>query len=237
MFNAKRPHLHHMEFAPFVSKNSFFSLLWAALLLVFCGCGASEDPAAGERLKAGGAIVQKYNDQIVGLNTTRQPITAETAADIAALGNLKNIDFTASELDDDILAAAVGGLNPVSLVLNETAVTDRGIAATSGFSRVEALFLRDTAVGDEAMKTIGKLSTLTELDLTGTKITNDGLAHLAGLNNLKRLIAGSTAIDDAGMENLKSLTALSKLEVPETGVTPAGVKSLGSAIPGIVIQQ
>ena len=237
MLNAKRNYLHHMDFDVFVSKKSRLSLIWVVCLVIFCGCGPSEDPAAGERLKAGGAIVQKYNDQVVGLNTTRQPITAETAADIAALGNLKNIDFTASELDDEILTAAVSGLNPVSLVLNETAVTDQGISAVSGFRRVEALFLRDTAVGDEAMKVVGKLSTLTELDLTGTKNTNDGLAHLGGLTNLKRLIVGSTAIDDAGMENLKSLSGLSKLEVPETGVTPAGVKSLSTAIPGIVIQQ
>lgn len=209
-------------------------------LLVMCltGCGpGADDPAAVSRIKSAGMLTMKQNDQVYQIKGLKQPITPELASDIASLGHLKNIDFGASELTDELFAAAVGNLDPISVVLSNTAITDSGLSAMAGYGRVEAIFLRDTHIGDAGLKAIAGLRSLTEIDLTGTRITGDGLAHLKGLTNLKRLIVDKTAVDDAGLEHLKNLTSLSKLEVRETAVTPEGVKSVSGAIPGLLVEQ
>lgn len=213
------------------------NLIVAVLLATLVGCGGpGTDPAAVDRLKKAGLIVLAQNKEAYGLNTARQAITAETAADIAKLGDLKNLDFTASDMTDEIFTTAVQNFKPVSVVLNDTKLTAKGLSAISG-SRVEAIFLRNTAVGDEALSVIGKLSTLTELNLDGTQITNAGLSDLSGLSNLKRLIINNTSIDDAGLMNLKSLTTLAKIDAKGSSITPDGAKALSDAIPGLLIEQ
>ena len=82
-----------------VSAGGF--CLGLAALAVMAGCsGGTDDPAALQRLKDAGVIVLSDKGQAYLVNTSRQPLTAEAAENIAALPNLKNLDFTASELND-----------------------------------------------------------------------------------------------------------------------------------------
>lgn len=221
---------------PFSQCNFAKVILLTVLIATLAGCGASEDPAAAERLKSAGAITMKAEGKIYQV-IVNQKMTPEIAADIAKLGNLKNLNFRAAQLDDDLLATAVSSLNPVSIVLTDTAVTDVGMAAMAGYSRIEAIFLTNTAITDEGLKPLGKLASLAELNLDNTQITDDGLTHLAGLSKLKRLVLNNTSIGDAGLEEIHSLTELSKLDAANTQITPAGIKALTTAIPGLVVAQ
>jgi len=211
-------------------------LLLGFIALIGCGPGA-DDPAAVDRLKAAGMLPMKQNDQVYQIKGLMKPLTEETAADIASLAGLKLVDFSASELTDELFSKAASKLNPVSVVLSETAISDTGLQAMSGYRRIEAVFIRNTSITDAGLQTIGGLTSLMELDLTGTKITSAGLTHLSGLKNLKRLILDKTAVDDSGLDSLKSLSKLAVLEVRETGVTNEGASALGAAIDGLSIDR
>lgn len=217
-------------------QQRFLLLVGFAALVIGCGPGA-DDPAAVDRLKAAGMLPMKQNDQVYQIKGLMQPLTEEAAIDIASLSGLKLVDFSASELTDELFTKAAGKLNPVSVVLSETAISDTGLEAMSGYRRIEAVFVRNTGITDAGLQTIGGLTSLMELDLTGTKITSAGLTHLSGLKNLKRLILDKTAVDDSGLDSLKSLSKLAVLEVRETGVTNEGASALGAAIDGLSIER
>lgn len=206
--------------------------LLVLLALLAVGCGPSEDPAAFDRLKKANAILMKSEGKTYQV-IPNQKITNEIAEDIAKLGHLKNLNFKGSELTDDTFTTAVSGLNPISVVLDDTAITDAGIPAMKGYSRIEAIFLKNAAITDESLKTIGRLKSLAELNLDGTKITSEGLASLTGLSNLKRLVLNNTALDDAGLEKLAPMSNLGKVDVANTSVTADGIRALQKAIPGL----
>ncbi len=212
------------------------SMLLCLLTLLAIGCGASEDPAAVSRLKAANVTVMQNGGKSYQIIVS-QELTDELAGDVAKLGHLKNLNFSNAKLSDAAFVKAVNGLEPISVVLNKTPITDEGVKGMSGFSRIEAIFLTNTEVTSEALKTIGKLNSLLELNIDNTKVTDDGLAQLTGLSNLKVLVINNTSIGDAGLDHLKSMKNLSKIDAKNTQITPAGVKALQSAIPGLLIAQ
>lgn len=213
--------------------------LAGCLIVQMVGCGAgTDDPALISSLKDAGLLAMKNQQgQVYQVKLLMKPLTEDIANDIASLADVKNLAFDGSEITDELFAKAVGGLNPVSMVLSDTAISDTGIAAMAKHRRMEAIFLQNTPITDESLKTIGKLTALMELDLTNTKITSAGLAHLTKLGSLKRLILDKTAIDDAGLEHLKALTNLSVLEIRETAATADGISALQSAVEGLSVDR
>src|SRR5206468_943094 len=73
-------------------------------------------------------------------------------------------------------------LSPKTLVLENTEVTDAGLARLRGSTLLETL------------------------SLGGTRITDAGLEHLKTLNRLRRLYLFKTSVTDAGLTHLQGLT-------------------------------
>ena len=220
--------------------GQFSRAKWLLSLVLCCaciGCGASEDPAAYKRLKGKNIMVMQNAGETYQIIMSDVPFTDEVAADIAKLGHLKNLNFKGSDVTDETFKKAASGLDPISVILSDTEVTDDAMNAMSGYGRIEAIFLTNTGITDEGLKPIGKLGSITELNLEGTKISSEGLKHLTGMSKLKRLVLNNTAIDDAGLENLKSLSDLSKIDAVDTQITQAGIKAIRDAIPGLAIEQ
>lgn len=118
----------------------------------------------------------------------------------------------ASAVEDGHLAAmAPVSARLVSMDLQQTKITDAGVATLKGFTGLRRLHLQNTAITDAALQSLAALSALEELNLYGTSITDAGLRHLASSKTLR------------------------KINLWQTRVTPAGVANLRDAIPGLTI--
>ncbi|MFT5128138.1 MAG: hypothetical protein ACI8W8_001747 [Rhodothermales bacterium] len=133
---------------------------------------------------------------------------------LAQNNNLLSVDFQYT--DEPAADAQLAGLKSVAghvtyLGLAKSKVTDGGLAALSGLSK------------------------LTTLHLEKTGITDAGLAHLKGLQNLEYINLYGTQVTDAGLKSLEGLKNLKKAYLWQSKVTDAGVAALGKAIPGVYV--
>ena len=137
-----------------------------------------------------------------------------------------------------------------SLSIDETPITDAGLAHLEHLNQLADLSLDHTAIGDAGvahLPTIGEppqadagpreitdaglahlkdLQRLETLSLIGTKITDAGLEHLEGLQRLEWLLLDGNAITDAGLVHLKGLRNLEYLLLNKTAVTDEGLRQL-----------
>lgn len=92
----------------------------------------------------------------------------------------------------------------VSLDLSRTSVTDDGLAALDGLTRLRRLRLDWTAVTDAGLRHVSRLPSLELLNLVGTAVTDAGLARLASLAGLRRLFLWHTGVTPAGADALRA---------------------------------
>ena len=77
--------------------------------------------------------------------------------------------------------------------------------------------LQNTWISDVGMAHLSGFANLSELKIDATYITNDGLAHLSSLGNLKKLsLKDINGVSDAGLKHLAELTSLEALILPYT---------------------
>jgi hypothetical protein len=115
---------------------------------------------------------------------------------------------------------------PKALVLEETAVSDRGLAAVGRLTDLRRLQLRGTPIGDNGLKHVRGLKQLQILDLSRTKVTDAGLKHLKGLGRLKELSLVGVLVSDAGLAVLAKLSGLECLDLTDTPVGNKGLAHL-----------
>jgi hypothetical protein len=68
-----------------------------------------------------------------------------------------------------------------------TKIDDVPLAYLAGFSKLRSVLLNDTKITDAGLATLGKFTTLYNLDLRGCKITNAGIDLLTQLDKLRAL--------------------------------------------------
>ena len=73
------------------------------------------------------------------------------------------------------------------LYLNQTRITDNGLAHLKDMSQIQNLLLRDTQITDVGMTHLKSLTNLKLIALGGTQITDDGLLCLRGASGLETL--------------------------------------------------
>ena len=93
-------------------------------------------------------------------------------------------------------------------------------------NRLRELQLDDTTVTDAGLAPLENLKHLEVLHLRRTRIGNAGLAHLKGLTGMKTLMGRYTLVDDDGLAILAGLPNLDTLELSELQVTDAGLADL-----------
>lgn len=77
--------------------------------------------------------------------------------------------------------------------------------------------LQNTWITDVGMAHLSGFSNLSELKIDATYITNGGLAHLSNFANLRKLsLKDINGVSDAGLEHLAELTSLEALILPYT---------------------
>ncbi len=113
--------------------------------------------------------------------------------------------------------------------------TDAQVALVAQFDRLERLSLEETRVSDRGLAHLKRLTKLSTLNLRSTQVNDAGLAQLEGLSNLTWLDLSRTRVTDEGLIHLQGLTKLSKLYLDRTRVTDAGLKKLQQALANLKI--
>ncbi len=115
-----------------------------------------------------------------------------------------------------------------SLMLNQTSVTDEGLAKLKHLPNLKRLFLRTMHIAGPGLAYLQDLASLRELELHSAPITDDLLAHLESMKNLEGVsLEMREKIGDAGLSHLRGLTKLRKLNLYGTQVSDEGLKLLG----------
>jgi Leucine Rich repeat len=125
-------------------------------------------------------------------------------------------DFNAVSLrgprvDDDTLRPIEGLGQVEELYLDNSGITDAGLARLRGLKHLKFLDLTGTQVTDAGLVHLAGLRELYYLRLSGTRVTDAGLAHLAGLRELRSLLLDGTRVTDAGLAHLANQDQLIKL--------------------------
>ncbi|MCD2424108.1 hypothetical protein LQ567_15115 [Niabella pedocola] len=97
------------------------------------------------------------------------------------------------------------------------------------------LKLEDSNITDEGLAVIAKFTHLTRLQLANTKITDAGLAQLRSLQQLQVLNLVGTGITEKGLASLKELKSLRALYLYKTGVGTAAWARLKQSFPKTVL--
>jgi hypothetical protein len=130
-------------------------------------------------------------------------------------------------IEDDDLRFLSGMTHLALLDLENTAVTDAGMAHLRGLTGLRTLLLSGTAVSDRGLAHVGTLEGLEVLSLAGTRVGNAGLERLGSLSRLESLDLRRTDVTDAGIVRLGGLEGLRRLDTRGTRVSPEGRAALG----------
>jgi hypothetical protein len=166
-------------------------------------------------------------------------LTATTAEHLTLDGvpNLRSVNLsgTAAANDETLVALKtelnleslnVGSLPYTAYLPQETPITDTGLEALAGLTRLKTVDFSGARITDRGLRIIAKMEGLESLNLGGTSVTNEGLQHLVGLAKLTTLDLRGTKVTDAGLQKLAALPNLASLSIGETGITAAGVAGL-----------
>ena len=139
-------------------------------------------------------------------------------------------------ISDNGLTALSGYSKLNWLGLSTTRVSHQGLAAIlPAMKEIETLDLENTATNDRTLAVVGKLGSLVDLDISGTAITNQGVAELRGLSKLKILYLSNTRIGDEALAHLYGLTGLEALDLTGVKVSAAAIQKLQQRLPKLKI--
>lgn len=153
----------------------------------------------------------KYFDRVQSVVLTSRSFDANVADSLADFARLKELD------------------------LDNTPVTDAGLASLGRLTNLRILHLDRTAVTCEGLTSLRGLPDIEELYLMQTNVTDLGLEHLAQLPKLKLLYLDNTQVSDVGLERLETARTLRWLSLGNTQVTKAGVTRLQNKLPDCAI--
>ena len=169
--------------------------------------------------------------------------------------DLENLTLDRGGVTDDDFKAIEGLTKLQTIWMQNTRISDAGLAHFRPLKNLTYLMANSTDIGDEGLKVLGELPLLQQLFLNKTKVTDSGIVHLEKLA-LKRLalgfnqitdaampsvakitslehleISNSPLITDAGLVSLRALKNLQRLDIPETKTTDEGIAALRQALP------
>jgi hypothetical protein len=183
------------------------------------------------RLRSGGATVRVENDQVVSMGLEKVEDLAALLPLLRELRELTELSIQNSKLSDTGMAYLEGLPKLERLGVSGTPIGDDGLKVLKSLPNLRVLVLGQTAVTDAGLAYLSGLTHLEQLGLRGTKITDAGLVHLEALTNLVSLNIGETRVTDAGLVSLKPMSRMTKLNLTKTAVTDEGVAQAKKFLP------
>ncbi|MFT5325341.1 MAG: hypothetical protein ACI8P0_003209 [Planctomycetaceae bacterium] len=135
-------------------------------------------------------------------------------------GLVIEVDFRGTTVGDAALENLAGLRRVRSVLLNETAVTDAGMATVGKVTTLQNVDLRGCTISNAGLEPLTALSELKALRLSGesgvTSVDDDGMVHVAKMKNLKALLLDFLWISEVGLEQLAGLDKLEELYLAKT---------------------
>ena len=129
--------------------------------------------------------------------------------------------------DAQLEALAPVAASVVALELQQTQVTDAGLAALAPFVKLRKLQLQNTGLTDAGLLHLGKLVSLEVINLYATGVTDAGLQNLAGLKHLQKVYLWQSKVTEEGAKMLRDAIpgvevnlGLSESAKPDAAATP-----------------
>lgn len=118
-----------------------------------------------------------------------------------------------------------------ALEMENSHLTDAGVAPLSGNTRLRDLTIPGSRITDAGLDHVASLTSLSRLVLDRSAITDAGLARLKPLKSLSVLSLTETELTDSSVETLTGFPSLTSLELDRSGISPAGIERLKKALP------
>lgn len=110
-----------------------------------------------------------------------------------------------------------------SINFSDSPVTDRSMQAIRGNVRLHTLILNNTAVTDKGLELVKHFSKINQLDLVGmNNITDAGIEAVANQKSLRIVHINNTHITDAGLAKLATIPNLESMGMSYSDVTGKG---------------
>lgn len=202
---------------------SRMSLLLTVAALFSAGCNRTETSTETRSTGTSSAEV---------VTTPKSAPEPDDAASVSALeeagaklkkdgdGLVIEADFRGTSIGDSALENLAGLRRVRSVLLNETAITDAGMAAVGKVSTLQNVDLRGCTISNAGLEPLAGLSALKALRLSGesgaTSVDDDGMVHVAKMKNLKALLLDFLWVSEVGLEQLSGLDKLEELYLAKT---------------------
>jgi Leucine-rich repeat (LRR) protein/predicted Ser/Thr protein kinase len=155
-----------------------------------------------------------------------QKVTDDALAVFAGCKSFKSILLEETGVSDAGLAHFKNPSTLVDLALyGNRLVTDVGLSNFRNCPNIRGLYLDNTGVTDKGLAYF-KECQLVVLGLSGTKITDDGLGRLKNCQGLNFLNVAVTPVGNKGLEHFKGCTQLLDVNLTDTQVTDDGLAYL-----------
>ncbi len=155
-------------------------------------------------------VGSEYFDTVTRVDAVHRVSDAEMIL-IGRLHHLEALQIAANAVTDTGVSAIRGLSRLKWLELHQTAgITGAALANLDGFSQLEVLSLLHFAVTDGDLAHVARLTRLQWLQLSSPQITDAGLIYLEGLNDLRLLHLGKTQVTSDGLNRLRECPTSSR---------------------------
>jgi hypothetical protein len=122
-----------------------------------------------------------------------------------AFVRVEGVELRGPAINDDVMNELAGLRQLQSLTLEQTQVTDAGLAVLRSMPHLQDLSLTYSLATDRSIDELKQLPRLANLKLTGTQITDASVPELAEFPALQTVFLRWTQVTDAGAEKLREL--------------------------------
>ena len=150
----------------------------------------------------------------------------EALYQVDALGFISELDFREFKLSDQDAAVLTRLWQLRRLDLSDTNIDDDQLAGCPSWGALTELNLSGTTVTGTGLKHLKAVPNLSSLELAGTRIRDQDLSLLIDFPALKQLDLSRCAVSDAGVEPLLKLPRLELIKLGGTSMTADGLLRL-----------
>jgi serpin B len=152
-----------------------------------------------------------YGFEIINLCCIFQ-LTVQDLEKLEQLPTVRTLHFP--KFTDDSLLVALGKITWLKrLSLEDTSITDEGLALLCNLTELEELNLSGTNVNGSFLNYLSKMTKLKKLNLSRTKIGDGCLAYLTNFIALEELDISETSISSSGLPYLRAIPSLLKINL------------------------
>lgn len=124
-----------------------------------------------------------------------------------------------------------------TLIIYRAGVDDVALGYLAQLTSLERLTLNETTITDAGVARLNGLGNLRQLSLAHSRVRSASLVWLQNNKMLEDLDISNTDVDDSIVETLKRCSRLRRLRVANTRISSDAIMSLKAFLPDLVVQE